>query len=45
MGQGQEEPAKKSLFECAEKGHWIMLQNVHLMQSWLYGINGLEGLL
>lgn len=22
-----------------------MLQNVHLMQSWLYGLNGLEGFL
>lgn len=43
MGQGQEDPAKKALFACAEKGHWIMLQNLHLMQSWLKGINGLEG--
>ena len=22
-----------------------MLQNLHLMQNWLYGINGLEGFL
>lgn len=45
MGQGQEEPARKALFSCSEKGHWIMLQNLHLMQSWLKGINGLEGFL
>lgn len=41
MGQGQEKPAKEALFRAAEKGHWIMLQNLHLMQSWLKGINGL----
>jgi dynein heavy chain len=37
--------AKEAIFECAKKGYWIMLQNVHLMQSWLYGLNGLEGFL
>lgn len=35
MGQGQETRANKSLVECAEQGKWIMLQNVHLMISWL----------
>ena len=35
MGQGQEERAMHLLRECAKKGHWIFLQNVHLMQSWL----------
>jgi len=45
MGQGQEEPAKRALFDCAKRGYWIMLQNVHLMQSWLYGLGGLEGFL
>jgi len=45
MGQGQEEPARRSLFDCAKKGHWIMLQNLHLMQNWLTGLNGLEGFL
>ena len=35
MGMGQEPRANKSLNECAEKGKWIMLQNVHLMISWL----------
>ncbi|RYY36502.1 hypothetical protein EON62_01715, partial [archaeon] len=35
MGQGQEAPAMATLKEYAEHGGWIMLQNVHLMQSWL----------
>jgi dynein heavy chain len=35
MGQGQEAPAMKTLKTFAEEGGWIMLQNVHLMQSWL----------
>ena len=25
MGQGQEEPARKALLNCAKVGHWIML--------------------
>jgi dynein heavy chain, axonemal len=45
MGQGQEKPAKDALFNAAEKGYWILLQNLHLMQNWLKGINGLEGML
>lgn len=44
-GQGQEKPAKEALFRAAEKGHWIMLQNLHLMQTWLKGIHGLEDML
>ena len=35
MGQGQETRALKLLEESAEKGHWIFLQNVHLMTNWL----------
>ena len=35
MGQGQEKPAEAKLTEFAEKGGWILLQNCHLMQSWL----------
>jgi dynein heavy chain len=35
MGQGQEERALALLKESAEKGNWIFLQNVHLMESWL----------
>ena len=35
MGQGQEDIAIKALHNCAKHGHWIMVQNVHLMQTWL----------
>jgi dynein heavy chain len=35
MGQGQEKPAEATLERMAEIGGWVMLQNVHLMQSWL----------
>jgi len=31
MGQGQEEIAIRALHEAGKQGHWIMLQNVHLM--------------
>lgn len=45
MGQGQETRAQESLLKAAKNGHWICLENLHLMQNWLYGINGLEGFL
>ena len=35
MGQGQEQIALTSLRKQAESGGWIMLANIHLMQSWL----------
>ena len=35
MGQGQEKPAEAAISEFARDGGWLMLQNVHLMQSWL----------
>src|SRR3569833_2371319 len=35
MGQGQEEIAIKALHEAGKNGNWIMLQNVHLMQTWM----------
>jgi dynein heavy chain len=35
MGQGQEKPAEAKLESLAESGGWLMLQNLHLMQSWL----------
>ena len=35
MGQGQEDRALRLLEEAAEKGDWIFLQNVHLMETWL----------
>ncbi|OQR95645.1 dynein heavy chain, partial [Thraustotheca clavata] len=35
MGQGQEGPAEATLESFALKGHWIVLQNIHLMSRWL----------
>ncbi len=35
MGQGQEKPAEAAIADFARDGGWLMLQNVHLMQSWL----------
>jgi len=35
MGQGQEAPAKAVVENFAKNGGWVMLQNLHLMQSWL----------
>ena len=35
MGQGQERPAENAVAQFAKEGGWLMLQNVHLMQSWL----------
>jgi dynein heavy chain len=35
MGQGQEANAENMLEKMSQKGGWVMLQNVHLMQSWL----------
>ena len=35
MGQGQEKPAEAVVEAFAKKGGWVMLQNCHLMQSWV----------
>jgi dynein heavy chain len=35
MGQGQEEIAARCLTDAGKTGKWIMLQNVHLMQTWM----------
>jgi hypothetical protein len=35
MGQGQEEPAENVVKRFAKQGGWVMLQNCHLMQSWV----------
>ena len=35
MGQGQEALAQSALMRLSTTGGWLMLQNVHLMQSWL----------
>lgn len=35
LGQDQEEPARQMLAAGASKGHWVILQNCHLLTSWL----------
>jgi dynein heavy chain len=35
MGQGQEKPAEAVISKFAKEGGWVMLQNLHLMQSWV----------
>ena len=35
LGQGQDEIAKRRIEEGNKEGHWIMLQNIHLMPKWL----------
>nr|XP_060503678.1 dynein axonemal heavy chain 17 [Panthera onca] len=35
LGQGQEVVAENALDMAAEMGHWVILQNVHLVARWL----------
>lgn len=35
MGQGQEEIAAAALTKAGKEGGWVMLQNVHLMITWM----------
>jgi dynein heavy chain, axonemal len=35
LGQGQEAVAERAMAEAAEKGHWVVLQNIHLVRGWL----------
>lgn len=35
LGQGQDEVARRRIEEGNKEGHWIMLQNIHLMPRWL----------
>ena len=35
MGGGQNDEALKLLKECAHKGHWLCLKNLHIVTSWL----------
>lgn len=35
LGQGMDELAKRRIEEGNKEGHWIMLENIHLMPSWL----------
>ncbi|XP_055876061.1 dynein beta chain, ciliary-like isoform X4 [Biomphalaria glabrata] len=35
LGQGQEIVAERAIDVAAKKGHWVVLQNVHLVARWL----------
>lgn len=35
LGQGQEIVAEVAMDEGATKGHWVILQNIHLVRKWL----------
>ncbi|KAM9371463.1 dynein axonemal heavy chain 17 [Phaethornis superciliosus] len=35
LGQGQEVVAERALELAAKKGHWVILQNIHLVARWL----------
>ncbi|XP_078257485.1 dynein axonemal heavy chain 17-like [Rhinoraja longicauda] len=35
LGQGQEIVAEQALDVAAENGHWVILQNIHLVTKWL----------
>ncbi|XP_043280985.1 dynein beta chain, ciliary-like [Venturia canescens] len=35
LGQGQEPVAEESMELAASSGHWVILQNVHLVKNWL----------
>jgi dynein heavy chain len=35
LGQGQEQVAMRTLLLSVENGHWVILNNVHLMPKWM----------
>ncbi|XP_029444925.1 dynein heavy chain 11, axonemal [Rhinatrema bivittatum] len=35
LGQGQEIVAEEALEKAAKQGHWVILQNIHLVAKWL----------
>ncbi|XP_055687854.1 dynein beta chain, ciliary [Lutzomyia longipalpis] len=35
LGQGQERNAECALVAAAKEGHWVILQNIHLVAKWL----------
>ncbi|KAH1023596.1 hypothetical protein HUJ04_012770 [Dendroctonus ponderosae] len=35
LGQGQESVAEKAMEIAAKQGHWVVLQNIHLVKKWL----------
>ncbi|GAA6224990.1 dynein heavy chain 11, axonemal-like isoform X1 [Lates japonicus] len=41
LGQGQEEVAERALRSASKLGHWVILQNVHLVACWLPSLDAL----
>ncbi|TNN78389.1 Dynein heavy chain 11, axonemal [Liparis tanakae] len=41
LGQGQEEVAERVLSNASKHGHWVILQNVHLVARWLPSLDAL----
>nr|XP_019948992.1 PREDICTED: dynein heavy chain 11, axonemal [Paralichthys olivaceus] len=41
LGQGQEEVAERALRNASKLGHWVILQNVHLVACWLPSLDSL----
>ena len=35
LGQGQESVAENAMDQAAQQGHWVILQNIHLVRKWL----------
>ncbi|MEE6466367.1 hypothetical protein FKM82_006924 [Ascaphus truei] len=35
LGQGQEKVAEEAMEKAAGQGHWVILQNIHLVDKWL----------
>ncbi|KAF7658249.1 hypothetical protein LDENG_00015570 [Lucifuga dentata] len=41
LGQGQEKIAERALKKASQVGHWVILQNVHLVAHWLPSLDAL----
>ncbi|XP_049439851.1 dynein axonemal heavy chain 11 [Epinephelus fuscoguttatus] len=41
LGQGQEEVAERVLKNASKLGHWVILQNIHLVARWLPSLDAL----
>uniref|UniRef100_A0A665V5K8 Dynein, axonemal, heavy chain 11 n=1 Tax=Echeneis naucrates TaxID=173247 RepID=A0A665V5K8_ECHNA len=41
LGQGQEEVAERALRNASKLGHWVILQNIHLVACWLPSLDSL----
>ncbi|XP_007888401.2 dynein axonemal heavy chain 11-like [Callorhinchus milii] len=41
LGQGQETVAEQAVAKASEDGHWVILQNIHLVAKWLSALEQL----